>query len=59
MPILRVILPHTNNNALTHFEPAQLEKETRRYLPHLLINEADQLQAPLFGRWIRDKDEMV
>jgi hypothetical protein len=46
--------------ALAHGEPVPLEKETRRWLRRrLLIDEDGQLLVPLFGRWIRDKEEMV
>ncbi len=46
--------------ALALREPLTLERETRRWLRRrMLIDDDGQLLVPVFGRWIREKDEMV
>lgn len=46
--------------ALAHAEQVELPREMRRWLRRrLLINEDGQLYVPLFGRWLREKDEMA
>ena len=46
--------------ALAHGEPITLARETKRWLRRrMLVDDEGQLLVPLFGRWIREKDEMV
>lgn len=46
--------------ALAHGKPITLARETKRWLRRrMLVDDAGQLLVPLFGRWIREKDEMV
>lgn len=46
--------------ALANHESIVLEKETKRWLRRrMLVDEDGQLLVPLFGRWIREKDDMV
>lgn len=46
--------------ALAHGEPMTLARETKRWLRRrMLVDDDGQLLVPLFGRWIREKDEMV
>ncbi len=46
--------------ALANHEHITLEKETKRWLRRrMLVDDDGQLLVPLFGRWIREKDEMV
>ena len=56
-------VPATGQAALTalaNHEPITLEKETKRWLRRrMLVDDDGQLLVPLFGRWIREKDEMV
>jgi hypothetical protein len=47
-------------SALAAGEPVTIARETRRWLRHrLLIDDDGQLLVALFGRCIRDKEDMV